>query len=89
MNEKSCAVILEPIQGEGGIHLPRFKFIKKVRKLCNQYKACLIFDEIQTGIGRTGSFYAYQKWGVEPDILTTAKALGGGFPISAMLCENI
>ena len=88
MNEKSCAVILEPIQGEGGIHLLDLQFIKKVRKLCNQYKACLIFDEIQTGIGRTGSFYAYQKWGVEPDILTTAKALGGGFPISAMLCRE-
>ena len=88
MSEKSCAVILEPIQGEGGIHFMDLQFIKKVRELCNQYKACLIFDEIQTGVGRTGSFYAYQEWAIEPDILTTAKALGGGFPISAMLCRE-
>ncbi len=88
MSEKSCAVILEPIQGEGGINLIDLQFLKKVRKLCNQYKACLIFDEVQTGMGRTGSFYAYQEWGIEPDILTIAKALGGGFPISAMICRD-
>lgn len=88
MSDKSCAVILEPIQGEGGIKLAEISFIKKVRELCDQHQACLIFDEIQTGVGRTGYFYAYQQWDLEPDILTTAKALGCGFPISAMLTKK-
>ncbi len=88
ISEKSCAVILELIQGEGGVCMVQLEFLKEVRRLCDRYKVCLIFDEVQTGVSRTGAFYAYQHFGVEPDILTTAKALGGGFPISAMLTKK-
>lgn len=85
ISDKTCAVMIEPLQGEGGIVSPTDEFIKSVRELCNQHNALLIFDEVQTGIGRLGSFYAYMDLGVTPDILTTAKGLGGGFPIGAML----
>lgn len=85
ISDKTCAVVLEPIQGEGGIHPADHDFLREVRALCDQHKALLVFDEIQTGVGRTGSLYAYMNSGVVPDILTTAKALGGGFPIGAML----
>ena len=85
ISDDVCAVILEPIQGEGGIIAADHDFLKGVRELCHQHKAVLIFDEIQTGMGRTGALYAYQHTGVIPDVLTTAKALGGGFPIGAML----
>jgi acetylornithine/N-succinyldiaminopimelate aminotransferase len=85
ISQKTCAVILEPIQAEGGIIPAEPKFIEGVRMLCDQNNALLIFDEIQTGVGRTGFLYAYMESGIVPDILTTAKALGGGFPISAML----
>ena len=88
MSDKTCAVILEPIQGEGGVYPATQEFLQGARDLCDQYGALLIFDEIQTGVGRTGAFYAYQKYGVVPDILTTAKALGGGFPIGAMLASD-
>ena len=88
VTENSCAIILELIQGEGGIHLAHLDFLQKVRKLCNKYQVCLIFDEVQTGISRSGSFYYYEQLGIEPDILTTAKALGAGFPISAMLTKK-
>lgn len=88
MSDKTCAVILEPIQGEGGVFPATQEFLQGARDLCDQYGALLIFDEIQTGVGRTGAFYAYQKYGVTPDILTTAKALGGGFPIGAMLTSD-
>jgi len=77
--------VLEPVQGEGGITPASAEFLKAARALCDKYKALLIFDEIQTGMGRTGTLYAYQQMGVTPDVLTTAKALGGGFPIGAML----
>jgi len=85
ISDKTCAVMLEPLQGEGGIISPTNDFIKGVRALCDQHNALLIFDEVQTGVGRTGDLYAYQGLDVVPDILTTAKALGGGFPIAAML----
>ena len=85
MSDKTCAVMLEPLQGEGGIISPSADFIKGVRALCDKHNALMIFDEVQTGVGRTGAMYAYQNLGVTPDILTTAKALGGGFPIGAML----
>ena len=85
MSDKTCAVMLEPLQGEGGIISPNADFIKGVRALCDKHNALMIFDEVQTGVGRTGAMYAYQNLGVTPDILTTAKALGGGFPIGAML----
>lgn len=77
--------MLEPIQGEGGIIAPTDEFIKGVRALCDKHNALMIFDEVQSGVGRTGHLYAYMGLGVTPDILTTAKALGGGFPIGAML----
>ncbi|CUA85494.1 transaminase, acetylornithine/succinylornithine family/succinylornithine transaminase family [Pseudidiomarina woesei] len=85
MSEQTCAVMMEPLQGEGGVISPDVEFVKGVRALCDKYNALLIFDEVQTGFGRTGSLYAYQQLGVNPDILSTAKALGGGFPIGAML----
>jgi acetylornithine/N-succinyldiaminopimelate aminotransferase len=85
ISDNTCAVMLEPLQGEGGIVSPTPEFIQGVRELCNQHNALLIFDEVQTGVGRTGELYAYMGLNVTPDILTTAKALGGGFPIGAML----
>ena len=77
--------MMEPLQGEGGIISPDPDFVKGVRELCDKHNALLIFDEVQSGVGRTGKLYAYMGLGVTPDILTTAKSLGGGFPIGAML----
>ncbi|ATD10198.1 aspartate aminotransferase family protein [Pseudoalteromonas piscicida] len=85
ISDKTCAVMMEPLQGEGGIISPNAEFVQAVRELCDKHNALLIFDEVQTGVGRTGDLYAYQGLGVTPDILTSAKALGGGFPIGAML----
>jgi acetylornithine/N-succinyldiaminopimelate aminotransferase len=85
ISDNTCAVMMEPLQGEGGIVSPTPEFVKGVRELCDKHNALLIFDEVQTGVGRTGDLYAYMGLGVTPDILTTAKALGGGFPIGAML----
>mgnify|MGYP000359666873 CR=1 FL=1 len=85
ISDKTCAVMMEPLQGEGGIISPTNEFVKGVRALCDKHNALLIFDEVQTGVGRTGDLYAYQGLDVTPDILTTAKALGGGFPIGAMI----
>ncbi len=84
----TCAVILEPIQGEGGIIPANKAFLQALRQLCDDNDALLIFDEVQTGVGRTGKLYAYMDTGVSPDVLTTAKALGGGFPIGAMLATQ-
>ena len=88
INENTCAVIVEPIQGEGGVLPADLEFLKGLRQLCDEHGAVLIFDEVQTGVGRTGSLYAYMNTGVTPDILTTAKALGGGFPIGAMITTD-
>ena len=85
ISERTCAVILEPVQGEGGVTCATPEFLQGVRELCDRYQALLIFDEVQCGNGRSGHLYAYMAYGVTPDILTTAKGLGGGFPISAML----
>ncbi|WP_025629463.1 aspartate aminotransferase family protein [Vibrio parahaemolyticus] len=85
MSDRTCAVMMEPLQGEGGIVPPTPEFAQAVRELCDKHNALLIFDEVQTGNGRTGYFYAYQGLGITPDILSTAKSLGGGFPIGAML----
>lgn len=85
ISDKTCAIVMEPLQGEGGIVSPTDAFIKGVRALCNEHNALLVFDEVQTGVGRLGALYAYMDLGVTPDILTTAKALGGGFPIGAMI----
>jgi len=89
MSERTCAVMMEPLQGEGGIIVPDPAFVKGVRDLCDKHKALLIFDEVQSGVGRTGHLYAYMGLDVIPDILTTAKSLGGGFPIGAMLTTDI
>lgn len=88
ISDKTAAVIIEPIQGEGGVTPGNKEYLEGVRALCDQHNALLIFDEVQSGVGRTGAFYAYQKYGVTPDILSTAKALGGGFPIGAMLTTD-
>ncbi|HCH69243.1 MAG TPA: aspartate aminotransferase family protein [Colwellia sp.] len=85
ISDKTCAIMVEPLQGEGGIVSPTTEFIQGLRELCNEHNALLIFDEVQTGAGRLGSLYAYLDFGVTPDILTSAKGLGGGFPIGAML----
>ncbi|AZZ93557.1 acetylornithine/succinylornithine family transaminase [Hahella sp. KA22] len=85
IDENTCAFVVEPVQGEGGVTPADEAYLKRARELCDQHNALLIFDEVQTGVGRTGALYAYMKYGVTPDILTTAKAMGGGFPIGAML----
>ena len=85
ISDKTCAVVLEPIQGEGGVLPGELDYLQGARELCNQHNALLVFDEVQTGMGRTGHLFAYQHYGVTPDILTSAKSLGGGFPIAAML----
>jgi len=90
MSDKTCAIMMEPLQGEGGINAANQQFLIGVRALCDKYNALLIFDEVQTGVGRTGTFYAYQHTDIKPDVLTSAKGLGAGFPIAAMLTtENI
>jgi len=83
-----AAVIVEPIQGEGGVIPGDIEFLKTLRELCDQTGALLVFDEVQSGVGRTGTFYDYMNTGVTPDILTSAKALGNGYPIGAMLTTN-
>ena len=85
ISDKTCAVMLEPIQGEGGVYPPKNDYLKKVRELCDKHNALLIFDEIQSGIGRSGKFFAYEKFGVKPDIVTLAKGLAGGVPIGAFV----
>jgi acetylornithine/N-succinyldiaminopimelate aminotransferase len=85
MDDHTCAVVVEPIQGEGGVTAATPEFLQGLRDLCDAHQALLVFDEVQSGMGRTGELFAYQHYGVTPDILTSAKALGGGFPISAVL----
>jgi acetylornithine/N-succinyldiaminopimelate aminotransferase len=85
MSDKTCAVVIEPVQGEGGVLPATQEYLEAARELCNQHGALLVFDEVQTGVGRSGSLYSYQEFGVTPDILTSAKSLGGGFPVGAML----
>ncbi|MGM0986532.1 MAG: aspartate aminotransferase family protein [Pseudomonadota bacterium] len=88
IDDDTCAVMVEPMQGEGGIIPADPAFLQGLRDLCDAFDALLIFDEVQTGAGRTGSLYAYQQYGVTPDILTSAKSLGGGFPVGAMLTTD-
>ena len=87
-NKLTCAVMLEPIQGEGGVNMPADDYLQKVRAWCDEKGLLLILDEVQTGIGRTGTLYAYQYYGAEPDIMTLAKGLGGGVPIGAFLAKE-
>ncbi|PAU87896.1 bifunctional succinylornithine transaminase/acetylornithine transaminase [Pseudomonas sp. WN033] len=88
MSARTCAVVIEPIQGEGGVIPATDAYLQGVRALCDKYNALLIFDEVQSGMGRTGKLFAYMHSGVVPDILTSAKSLGGGFPIAAMLTSD-
>jgi predicted acetylornithine/succinylornithine family transaminase len=85
---QTAAVLVEPIQGEGGINEPPEAFLEGLRGLCEEHGALLVFDEVQTGAGRTGHLYAYQGMGVVPDVLTSAKGLGGGFPVGAMMARE-
>lgn len=88
INEKTCAIIMETVQGEGGIHPADEAFLRKIRKICDEKDILLILDEIQCGMGRTGYMFAWQKYGVKPDIMTTAKALGCGVPVGAFLLNE-
>ncbi|RBO84936.1 aspartate aminotransferase family protein [Marinomonas aquiplantarum] len=88
ISDKTCAVVMEPIQGEGGIIPADLEFAKQVRELCDQHNALLVFDEVQSGVGRTGTLFAYEQTGVTPDIMTSAKSLGNGFPVGAMLATE-
>jgi acetylornithine/N-succinyldiaminopimelate aminotransferase len=87
-DERICAVILEPIQGENGVIIPPNNYLKKVREICTKKKVLLILDEVQVGLGRTGKLFAYEHWGIQPDIMTLAKALGGGIPCGALLARD-
>jgi acetylornithine/N-succinyldiaminopimelate aminotransferase len=88
VSENTCAILLEPIQGEGGINMPDANYLQQVRELCDQKEVLLILDEIQTGMGRTGTMFAYEQYGIVPDIVTLAKGLGGGVPIGAFIASN-
>ena len=88
ISDKTCAVMLETIQGEGGVYPPKGDYLKKVRELCDKHGALLILDEIQAGMGRSGKFFAYEKYGIKPDIVTLAKGLAGGVPIGAFICTE-
>lgn len=88
INEKTCAIIMETVQGEGGIHPADEAFLREIRKICDEKDILLILDEIQCGMGRTGYMFAWQKYGVKPDIMTTAKALGCGVPVGAFLLNE-
>ncbi|MDH5752158.1 MAG: aminotransferase class III-fold pyridoxal phosphate-dependent enzyme [Deltaproteobacteria bacterium] len=85
---KTCAIMVEPVQGEAGVFVASKSFMKGLRQLCDDHGILLILDEIQTGLGRTGSMFAYEQYGIEPDIMTLGKALGGGFPVSALLAKD-
>ena len=88
MGDDVCAIMVEPIQGEGGVMPATTEYLQALRELCDQHGALLIFDEVQCGMGRTGQLFAYMGYGVVPDILTTAKALGNGYPIGGMLTSE-
>ena len=88
ISDKTCAVMLETIQGEGGVYPPKGDYLKRVRELCDKHGALLILDEIQSGMGRSGKFFAYEKYGIKPDIVTLAKGLAGGVPIGAFICTE-
>lgn len=87
LNDKTIAIMLELVQGEGGIRIAEQEYVKEIRQLCDKFDLLLIIDEVQTGIGRTGAMYAYQHYGIEPDLMTLAKSLGGGLPIGALVAK--
>jgi acetylornithine/N-succinyldiaminopimelate aminotransferase len=88
VTEKTCAIMIEPIQGEGGVNIATADYVKSLRDLCSQENILLIFDEIQTGMGRTGKLFCYEHYDIEPDIMTLGKGIGGGFPLSALLARE-
>jgi acetylornithine/N-succinyldiaminopimelate aminotransferase len=88
ITKKTCGIMLEPIQGEGGVNIPDVQYLARVREICDRHNILLIVDEVQTGIGRTGKLFAYEHSGIVPDIMTLAKALGNGLPVGAMLATN-
>ncbi len=88
IDDHTCAIVVEPIQGEGGVMPATTEFMQGLRALCDQHNALLVLDEVQSGMGRSGKLFAYEHYGIKPDIITTAKALGGGFPVSAMLTTH-
>lgn len=88
ISERTCAVVIEPVQGESGVLPANAEFLQAARRLCDENNALLVLDEVQTGMGRTGKLFAYEHYGVTPDIVSSAKALGAGFPIGAMLTTN-
>ncbi|MEW5762958.1 MAG: acetylornithine transaminase [Bacillota bacterium] len=88
VNEHTCAVMLEPVQGEGGVNVAEPEYLRGVRELCDRERLLLILDEVQTGMGRTGRLFAYEHYGIAPDVVTLAKALGGGVPIGSLLARE-
>ncbi|GMK37878.1 acetylornithine aminotransferase 2 [Paenibacillus sp. CCS19] len=88
ISKQTCAIMIEPVQGEGGVHPADPAYVTGLRELCDEHGILLIFDEIQTGLGRTGKLFAYEHYGIEPDVMTLGKGIGGGFPLSAMLTKE-
>ena len=88
LSDETVGIMIEPIQGEGGVVVPQVDYLKRVRDFCDQNKLLMILDEIQVGVGRTGKFFAYEHAGIKPDIVTLAKALGGGLPLGAMIAKS-
>jgi acetylornithine/N-succinyldiaminopimelate aminotransferase len=88
ISEKTCGVLLEPIQGEGGVRIPDAHYLRGVREICDRYGILMILDEVQVGMGRTGTLFAYEDSGIQPDVMTLAKAMGNGFPVGAMLATD-
>ena len=88
VDSKTCAILIEPIQGEGGVNIPSEGYLKALREICDANRILLIFDEVQVGMGRTGKLFAYEHYGIEPDLLTLAKSLAGGVPIGALLMKK-
>jgi acetylornithine/succinyldiaminopimelate/putrescine aminotransferase len=88
IDSKTCALLIEPIQGEGGVNIPSEGYLKALREICDVNRILLIFDEVQVGMGRTGKLFAYEHYGIEPDLLTLAKSLAGGVPIGALLMKK-
>jgi len=84
----TSTIILELVQGEGGVHIAEKRFVQEVRNICDEEQILLIFDEIQTGMGRTGTMFAFEQYGIEPDIFTLAKSLANGFPIGAFIAKK-
>jgi acetylornithine aminotransferase/acetylornithine/N-succinyldiaminopimelate aminotransferase len=88
VSDKTCGVLLEPIQGEGGVRIPDVEYLRGVREICDRRGILMILDEVQVGMGRTGTLFAYEDSGISPDVMTLAKALGNGFPVGAMLATD-